>query len=254
MDDITVEDMMKLQNDNFSIEAEEFLPLLLKHLDRSDVDDAEKQMLVSLIDWDYSFDKDLLAPTLYEIWSEEFYKITWDELYTVDDSLDVLFPRTWRTIALLKDTPDNAFFDIHSTPEKEIGKDVVLASFKNMSAKAKDLKAKRKPLKWGAYKGTQINHLGQIPAFTDFNVPIGGYHHALNAVQKSFGPSWRMIVELGDQVNAYGIYPGGQSGNPASKYYNNMVEDWAIGKYYSLNFVEHPDKMRDKELFVQVFK
>jgi penicillin G amidase len=47
------------------------------------------------------------------------------------------------------------------------------------------------------------------------------------------GPSWRMIVHWtrsGKPV-AEGIYPGGQSENPASPWYENLVTDWWDGKY-----------------------
>ena len=47
------------------------------------------------------------------------------------------------------------------------------------------------------------------------------------------GPSWRMITgwaRSGDAV-AEGIYPGGQSENPASPWYDNLVADWWDGKY-----------------------
>ena len=40
-----------------------------------------------------------------------------------------------------------------------------------------------------------------------------------------------MVVDLKDDTEAYGIYPGGQSGNPGSRFYDNFVDDWAAGKY-----------------------
>ncbi len=52
----------------------------------------------------------------------------------------------------------------------------------------------------------------------------------LNAV---VGPSWRMIVNwsaAGKPV-AEGIYPGGQSENPASPWYSNLLADWWSGRY-----------------------
>ncbi|HEY3878861.1 MAG TPA: penicillin acylase family protein [Trebonia sp.] len=46
------------------------------------------------------------------------------------------------------------------------------------------------------------------------------------------GPSWRMIAALSPRgVTAQGIYPGGQSENPASPWYTNLVELWWDGKY-----------------------
>lgn len=49
------------------------------------------------------------------------------------------------------------------------------------------------------------------------------------------GPSWRMIVQPGtagqSPPTAWGIYPGGQSENPASPWYENLVADWRDGRY-----------------------
>jgi penicillin G amidase len=47
------------------------------------------------------------------------------------------------------------------------------------------------------------------------------------------GPSWRMIVgwSRSGQAVGEGIYPGGQSENPASPWYDNLVADWWDGKY-----------------------
>jgi penicillin amidase len=43
-----------------------------------------------------------------------------------------------------------------------------------------------------------------------------------------------MIVHLTTPTEAYGIYPGGQSGNPGSRFYQNFIGDWSKGKYYPL--------------------
>jgi penicillin amidase len=46
------------------------------------------------------------------------------------------------------------------------------------------------------------------------------------------GPSWRMIVTLsGAGVSAEGVYPGGQSENPASPWYDDQVPLWWDGRY-----------------------
>ncbi len=46
------------------------------------------------------------------------------------------------------------------------------------------------------------------------------------------GPSWRMVVSLGSAgVSAEGVYPGGQSENPASPWYDNLVPLWWDGQY-----------------------
>jgi penicillin G amidase len=48
----------------------------------------------------------------------------------------------------------------------------------------------------------------------------------------STGPSWRMIVALSSAgVSAEGVYPGGQSENPASPWYDDLVPLWWDGQY-----------------------
>jgi len=48
----------------------------------------------------------------------------------------------------------------------------------------------------------------------------------------SNGPSWRMVASLGPAgVSAEGVYPGGQSENPASPWYDNLVPLWWDGQY-----------------------
>jgi penicillin amidase len=50
-----------------------------------------------------------------------------------------------------------------------------------------------------------------------------------------------MIVSLTDTTQAYGVYPGGQSGNPGSQYYDSFVDQWAAGKYYPLWVMKKAD-------------
>lgn len=252
MDNITVKDMMALQNDNYSIEAEELLQLLLQNLDRSQLDKAQRAILLTLEDWKYNFEADLVAPTFYDVWTELFYKQTWDEIYN-ETHKNLLKPELWRTIALLEDNPNHEFFDIENTPIMETAKDICTQTFIEMSKQMEERKNNDQHLTWADFKATQVTHLGQIPALSVQNIPIGGYHHALNAVREDFGPSWRMVVELGDQINAFGIFPGGQSGNPSSQFYDNMIEDWAKGDYQQLLFVKEPDELLSNQLFEETF-
>lgn len=85
-------------------------------------------------------------------------------------------------------------------------------------------------------------HLSQIPAFSKTGVHTGGYRNIVNATSERNGPSWRMIVELTEPVQAVGVYPGGQSGNPGSKYYDNFIDSWATGKYYILHMYSNEEE------------
>jgi penicillin amidase len=43
-----------------------------------------------------------------------------------------------------------------------------------------------------------------------------------------------MVVQLGPTIHAWGIYPGGQSGNPASPRYLDHLDKWSRGELDSL--------------------
>jgi penicillin amidase len=70
---------------------------------------------------------------------------------------------------------------------------------------------------------------------------IGGGKMTIDALSESNGPSWRMVVELGKTPKGHGVFPGGQSGNPGSKFYDNMIDTWANGELYDLFFMQSFD-------------
>jgi penicillin amidase len=125
------------------------------------------------------------------------------------------------------------FVDNITTPQKETLADAVTTAFAKAAVDLKKAEAAGK-LTWAKYKATRINHLGKITPFSQIDLPVGGGKHCINATKETHGPSWRMIVELTATTKAYGVYPGGQSGNPGSKYYDNFISHWVQGKYYPL--------------------
>ncbi|MEO6329363.1 MAG: penicillin acylase family protein, partial [Ginsengibacter sp.] len=57
----------------------------------------------------------------------------------------------------------------------------------------------------------------------------------------------RMIISLTPETVAYAVYPGGQSGNPGSRFYDNFIDTWVAGKYYTL-WVMKPSEQNDKRI------
>ena len=119
-------------------------------------------------------------------------------------------------------------------------KDIVLTSFSEMCRISDTLKQKN----WYAFKHTTAEHLSKIPAFSVQQMMIGGGKGIVNAASEHTGPSWRMIVHFTNPIEAYGIYPGGESGNVGSPYYINMLGDWAKGRYYRLHFAHAPNDIQ----------
>ena len=99
-------------------------------------------------------------------------------------------------------------------------------------------------LEWATYKGTRLAHWLSLEPFNEKNLAIGGNLHIVNATSKTHGASWRMVVALGEQ--AWGIYPGGQSGNPGSPFYSNFTDKWVKGEYNQLLLLKNESEESEK--------
>ncbi|OGO33767.1 MAG: hypothetical protein A2W35_12465 [Chloroflexi bacterium RBG_16_57_11] len=56
----------------------------------------------------------------------------------------------------------------------------------------------------------------------------------LMSAKPIIGPPYRMIVDLGDLRNSMSMLVPGQSGNPASPYYDNQIEAWYKARYHPM--------------------
>lgn len=235
MNNITVEDMMLLQNDNFNMQASESLPLMLRLLSSQNQQSA---YLKTLNQWNYVNDALSEAATIYEVWYDCLDSLIWDELYVEGKMTEI--PLEFTTIRLMQRYPNHSIFDIkHTTDKKETLDDLVNQSFSQAINILDDWKTKNnKSLTWFEYKATSIQHLARIIPFSATNIEIGGNKRIVNACDSRWGPSWRMIVSLENPIKAYGVYPGGQSGNPGSHFYTTGIEKWRKGEYYELFFMK----------------
>lgn len=244
-ENVDIDDMKAMQLSTYSLLASELCPLLLDLLDGTGMmDETWYQRLAS---WDYKYEPHALAPIFFAKWHESLQELIWDELEQ-SDLVEYLTPESWRLIDMLEHDPTHKFFDMIQTPEEEDAHELTQISFARTKAYCDSLFHENPSIDWSSFKQVRINHLSRIPAFSSQVIPAGGTATALNSIKKTHGPSWRMIVELGDQPTAWGIYPGGQSGNPGSPYYNNMVDDWALGKYYPLILADHPAALSQHKL------
>lgn len=251
---ITPQDMMKLQNDNFNLQAKESLPFFLSQLDSASLFAAEKEICKKMRSWDFFNSIESEAAIYYEAWWNELNNLLWDEMTKSKVSMSI--PSEFTTIKLMKENRLMDFTDIQDTPEKENLKDLVKASFTKSTAAVAEwkIKNKTKEFNWSNYKDTYIQHLLRIEPF-GFHVENGGNAGIVNASSHRWGPSWRMIVSLEKSgVRAWGVYPGGQSGNPGSKFYNNMIEAWGRAQPPQLKFVHSPEQLAQTTLCTTVLK
>jgi penicillin amidase len=232
MQQVTPKEMMDLQTDNYNVFAEMARPVFLKSVDQSILNQEEKKYFNLLQNWDLRNDPKSTGATVFVLAWEEFKKVVYNDEFAKAPSPILLPFESTLLEGVLRDSAYK-FLDNIATNQKETLEDDATEAFRLACKRLKDAELAGK-LEWAAYKGTKVRHLAKIPAFSKLNLPIGGGTHIINATKETHGPSWRMVVSLTAKTEAYGIYPGGQSGNPGSKYYDNFVDDWAVGKYYPL--------------------
>ena len=234
----SVQDFKELHNNNHNLKASELVPYMLEQMEVASLSKEEKAIYEEIKAWNFNNDIDEVGPSIWRQWYGKLYPMLWDEFDS--EEIALTSPYTYQTIYLLKNHGDHEFMDIVDTKDTaETAKDLFLLSFKEAAARLQEIKKVEGGYSWGDYKGTYVGHLLQnLPAFSRWDIPIGGDRNIVNATSENHGPSWRMIVEMTSPPTALGIYPGGQSGNPGSKYYDNFIDDWAAGKYHQLNFLQ----------------
>lgn len=238
MQGITVEDMMMLQQNNYNLLAAELLPSLLSAVNENGCLTAEEKKLADRIGkWNFEYHRDSIGPVLFELWYQAFEKNTWEEL----DTLHVFRPEEWRLVELCQQDATNKYFDHASTGDKkETMQDIACLSFKEMATEFLKI-PDAADIDWGSYKASVIPHLARFPHFGVDSLHASGGKHIINAMSKTHGPSWRMIVELSNPPKAWVNYPGGQSGDPANPHYMDMVREFFEGKYHEVSIMPNPN-------------
>jgi penicillin amidase len=230
-----ITDMQRLQQDNFNLIAAESLPAMLSVAQQQALP-AAQEWLNKLSEWDYMNIPESSVPTVFQVWWDQYNRLLWDE-FNDTSNINLVPPKPQVTISTF-DLPETyRYFDNKHTTAVETRSDIILmaldsavAVLEKMTGSTTDESA------WYLFKGTSIMHLAQLAPFSHKNISVGGNKNIVNATSAKNGPSWRMIVALGKKVEAYAIYPGGQSGNPGSVHYDDFIDDWAAGKYYRLQF------------------
>ncbi|NOT51123.1 MAG: penicillin acylase family protein [Chitinophagaceae bacterium] len=250
MTGITPDDMMKLQNNYFNTTAEDVVPILLKNIEEDKLNAKEKEYLDIVKNWDMMASPDSKGQTLYNSWWLVVrINLFMEDILKAKDRFKE--PDEQTVMELLKKDSTLEFVNSRIKDLKKKLSRVVTYTFKGFVAVTDSLMKKdpeKFSLEWYKKNKAGIYHITDKSAkkvllpFARTKLHVGGSGDIVNAIKGSHGPSWRMVVQLTNETEAYGVYPGGQSGNPGSKYYDNMVDNWVEGKYYKLWFMHDADR------------
>ena len=211
----SMKSMAELQLDNHSREASTLLPVMLGCLPNQSAFTQE------LKKWTGNYSDSSRVALFFELWLKKTMAGVWPEI----DDQKTVYPQSWLLLEALQPNGfDGLPLHVDSAQRQKHRKAVVLA----FSEALKEYKAKA----WYAVRGTKMRHLARLEPFGSGLIKNGGHGSAPNAMKTHNGPSWRMVVSLENKVWAQVIYPGGQSGNPASTFYLNQLGTWEQGKYH----------------------
>ncbi|MFM7020611.1 MAG: penicillin acylase family protein [Aquirufa sp.] len=245
MQKVTIDSLRGLQNDNYNIRARKLLPLLLRCVKSND------KALSEVKNWNLQNAPESIGATIFETWVINLQSFLWDDEFGADEKIPMNRPAIDRTIHLIEHEAQARWWDNVKTKNiKESMDQIIETSFKaTLDTLAKQHGPMGPEWAWAKHKQTGVRHL--IPgmdALSRLHIPIGGGGSIVNAATTKTGPSWRFIVELSKTGNpkGYGIYPGGQSGNPGSSHYDDLIDTWAKGELKPLLFMDAPNQSSNR--------
>lgn len=249
---VTPDAMRRFQTDPISERTRLFVSAFLQAVEAAPEprDTALVHAEKILGDWDQRFTTSNEVAVLYVAALDELTRRTWDELVIPgatgsDRPRGAATPSSAVLTELLND-PKSPWWDDRSTNNVVEDRDMILRA-SLLAGYQHTIKQYGEPgaaWRWGYVRYANINHLLRIPALSRLNIPMQSGPGTLSpsAGDGTAGSSWRMVVELGPEVRAWGTYPGGQSGNPASKRYDDRLDKWENGELDTLRF---PHKAAD---------
>lgn len=236
-----IEDAMRLQNDVLSVPARR-LVALLKPLVTMESRGAAALRLLK--DWDYHEHGESAAAALYEVWWSRYLGHAYLDAVLGPDAGSV-------------PTPDaSVLLDTLERPAARMGKDgaarrdrLLLTS---LTAAFEDMERMQGPdpskWQWGRlhynYPMHPLGATADRALRAKLNVgpiPVNGGAYTVN--QSSYrssdflqtnGPSFRVVIDVGNWDNTRAMNMPGQSGDPDSPHYRDLAPKWAKGEYFPL--------------------
>ena len=231
---IRVEDVEAIQNDVYSIPADQLIRMLPRHSDG-----PEARFLNMLKDWDRVLRSPSVQAALYEVWMRHIHTALVEKIAAASTNELSRFLGTQQMLDYLKTLPQpeqqqiltSALLDAGHEMEQKQGPDPALWS-------------------WGAMHMITYRHAldesAQEKALFDLG-PIArpGDGFTVNATgggesdfQQTAGASYREIFDLSNWDNSLAINTPGQSGEPGSRHYSDLLPFWSAGQYFPLVFTK----------------
>lgn len=232
----TVEANRALQMDVYSEFAASVLPVMIQGAVAPS--DKQQAFLRSLAAWDYVMEADKAEPLMFALWVRIFSRRLYaDE--TGDFYSRLADPRPDFLRQVLTGASDAWCDDITTTDKTETCGDILTESLNETAGYFSD---DLKGVTWGDRHHAVFSHpiLQYVPVISGFAVllaPTSGGFATLNrgsygrdrsgtSFPHIHGAGYRAVYDLSSQETATVIIAGGQSGNPLSLHYRDLMGRW----------------------------
>ena len=243
---LSVRDMEDLQNDVVSLPARELQSLLKQAA--SKVGGTPAASLKILLEWQCDFPESSTAATLYEFWVAELEEAVSAKVIPGDAAKaagKLSVPRILKELS----NPRALVFGANAEAARDaLLLDTLRAAEEKLTAK---LGPDPKNWAWGQLHHAVFIHSvsGVVPATKPLldrgPVPRPGDGTTVDATYfggASFdqlaGASYREIFDLSDWDNGQGVNVPGQSGQPGSPHYDDLLPLWTRGEYFPLLYTK----------------
>jgi penicillin amidase len=251
---VTMEAMRRYQTDPGSARADAFVPAFLSAAAamraRGQSDPTLDSAARLLGEWDRMYTRDSERAALFESMMTALQDHAWDELARRShpvmqtegrravrgrtDPPRVDTPQDQLLALLLRDA-SSPWWDVRATSDVVERRDDVLAAamrdgYRHMRERYGGPSSGA--WQWDRVHHANIYHLLRLEPLSRLGIPVHGGPSTLSPSSGDgrYGASWRMVVELGPEVRAWTMYPGGQSGNPLSPRYADRISQWSAGQ------------------------
>jgi len=241
----SLEEMMPIQNDQFSVTGLYMKDILLSEVKAKT--GREKEILQKFRSWQGQSGKGNFGSALYHMWTHHLGRMSLED--DLGRSRFIAFNKVadfWHFFkGFIKDS-NSPLWDDSKTDEKETRSDIINKSFR-VALKSLRLRLGDdfKKWRWGKLHTLEFEHpLGKVePLNKVFNLgpfPVGGGYFQVDNMSSAryedsfdvkLGASTRRLIDFRDPGMSYGILPTGNVGHFNSPFYSDQVEMFINGSY-----------------------
>jgi len=236
----SVESTAAIQHDIFSTMADRLLPLMLEAPGSTPTARAALDRLKA---WDRRMDKDKVEPLIFTAWLRELNRVLLaNRLGATFEDYWSLHPAVIESILTdHRDRCDDPATEVVEVCSEQLGNALTRALDELTRAYGSDMDEWR----WGRAHPAEFRHqllsrIWGVRSLVRVAIPADGGDDTINrggtAIRNSaapyqdvLGPGLRMVVDMADPANAHFIVVPGQSGNPLSPNYDDLVRPWRDG-------------------------